>query len=354
MTAACPDCRAERPPGGAACPRCGLPLAGPVATELGRVDRELADLAARLVNLDQERNRLFARHGELVSRRSELIKMLRSAAQAMARPRANPAAQPGGPFPAGPVGILREAAAGPVAAHRRRPRCSRPCATAVRASETSGQSIQTVLLILGGLLLAVAAIAFTVFAWGRFGIPGRALILGGLTVVTFTVPALLVRKRLPATGETIAAVGLVLVALDGFAVWRVGLFDVDTALEPVTYAGLVAAVLAAVAVLYPFAVPLRLPRPIAVAVGQVVLPLLAVELRPEWLPVGTSFALVAALDLAVVWWAKRRHATRRADRRRHLRCHRRRDRGRHRPVRAVVGRLATETAPRSPSAPRCC
>jgi hypothetical protein len=297
----CPDCRAERPAGSAACPSCGLPLAGPVATELGRVDRELADLAARLVNLDQERSRLFSRRGELISRRSELIKALRSAAQAALRPRPAAPAQPGGS-----VGVLREAAPMPATAVREAAARLQP---AVQAGEASGHSIQTVLLLLGGLLLAVAAIAFTVFAWGRFGIPGRAIILAGLTIVMLTVPALLVRKRLAATGETIAAVGLVLVALDGYAAWRVGLFNVDNAMEPVTYAGVVAAVLTAVAALYPLAVPLRLPRPIAVLTGQFVLPLLAVELRPDWLPFGTSFALVAAADLVVVWWARRRHAT---------------------------------------------
>ncbi len=294
MTAAlCPDCRAERPPGSSACPRCHLPLTGPVATELGQVDRELVELDARLAGLEQERARLHGVRGQLLARRASLISALRAAV----RPRAA-VAQPGSPFQAATGNTARDLASGPV----------REAATAARtvAGEASSHSIQTVLLLLGGLLLAVAAIAFTAFAWSRFGIGGKALILSALTVVMLTVPAVLVRFKLPATGETIAAVGLVLVALDGYAAWRVGFLGVDDSLPVGVYAGIVAAVVTAVAALYPFAVPLRLPRPIAVVTGQAALPLVASSTD---VPFGSTATALVAANLAVVWLAKRYDAT---------------------------------------------
>lgn len=297
----CPDCRAERPPGSPSCPSCGLPLAGPAATELGRVDRELVDVAARLTGLDRERAQLLGRRAQLVTRRAELINALRAAARAVTRPPASAGGPfptgpiPTGPIPTGPIGAARDAAALPSTARM-----------VAQAGETSSQSIQTVLLLLGGLLLAVAAIAFTVFAWSRFGISGRALILAGLTVVMLGVPALLVKFRLPATGETIAAVGLVLVALDGYAAWRVGFLGVDDTLTAGVYSGVVATVLTLVAAGYPALVPLRLPRPIAVVAGQAALPLLASSTDT---PAGSVAALMVALNLAVVWFAKRHRAT---------------------------------------------
>jgi hypothetical protein len=288
MTAAlCPDCRAQYRPGSPNCPACGLPLVGPIAAELGQVDHELAALHTQLTGLSAEYARVDARRVAVLSRRGELIRLLRNAAHA--------ALTPAPPSRELPVGVSQQATA-----------ALRPAARAARtATEASGYSIQTVLLALGGLLLAVAAIAFTVFAWGRFGIPGRAIVLAGLTTVTLAVPAVLVRYRLSATAETIAVVGLVLVALDGYAAWRVGLFGVDTALHVRTYAGLVAAAVTVVGLCYSLLVPLRLPRLAAVLTGQAVLPLLASAMDLTALPMGTVAAVVVAVDLAVVAFALR-------------------------------------------------
>ncbi len=311
MTAAlCPDCRAERPPGTPSCPSCGLPLTGPEATELGRLDRELVDLGARLAGLDRERAQLQARQAQLFSRRAELINILRAA---LARPRA--ASMPAGSTTGAQELAARAAqkvASGPatgaqeLAARVAQKAVSTPVGTAVRTAEASSHSIQTILLVLGGLLLAVAAIVFTVVAWSRFGIAGRATILSGLTAVMLTTPAALVRFRLPATGETIAAVGLVLVALDGYAAWYVGFLGVDDAVPRGVYAGIVATVVTTVAAVYPMLVPLRLPRLFAIVTGQAAIPLLASSTALPW---GTAATATVGANLAVIWVARRHRAT---------------------------------------------
>ncbi|MEP6695470.1 MAG: hypothetical protein ABJA34_01180 [Pseudonocardiales bacterium] len=55
--------------------------------------------------------------------------------------------------------------------------------------EASPHSVQGVLLGLGGLLLAVADMVFTVVVWSRFGLAGRTAILLSCTAVTPAPPA---------------------------------------------------------------------------------------------------------------------------------------------------------------------
>ena len=57
------------------------------------------------------------------------------------------------------------------------------------APETSARTVQNVLFVLGGLLLGIGAIVFTVVAWPDLGIGARAAILGGFTLVTLAHPA---------------------------------------------------------------------------------------------------------------------------------------------------------------------
>ncbi|GAA0261959.1 hypothetical protein GCM10009539_54560 [Cryptosporangium japonicum] len=173
-----------------------------------------------------------------------------------------------------------------------------PVGEPVRA-EASAWSVQTVLLALGGALLAVAAIVFTVVAWGTFGIGGRAVILAGITAVTFAVPALLHRRGLASTAETIGLLGLVLLALDGYALHHVGLVPPGGP----RYTGLVLGTVAAVALVYPVLVPLRTLRP----AGLVLAHPAAVLLVSPSLDVVAAYA---ALGLALVGTdvAVRRHA----------------------------------------------
>ncbi|MFG1924920.1 SCO7613 C-terminal domain-containing membrane protein [Cryptosporangium sp. NPDC048952] len=174
-----------------------------------------------------------------------------------------------------------------------------PVGEPVRA-ETSAWSVQTVLLALGGVLLAVAAVVFTVVAWGAFGIGGRAAILAGITAITFAVPALLDRRGLASTAETIGLLGLVLVALDGYALHHVGLVPWGGP----RYAGTVLGAVTAVALLYPLLVPLRTLRPAGLVLAH---PAVILLFSPPLDAVAASAALGLALvgtDLAVRRYAR--------------------------------------------------
>ena len=153
-----------------------------------------------------------------------------------------------------------------------------PVGSAGRA-EASTRTIQTVLFVLGGLLLGTAAIVFTAVAWATFGVRGRALILGSFTALALAAPLFALRRRLVGTAETFAAVGLLLVLLDGYAAWYVNLFGVADGSVP-GYAAAVCAVTAAVAAGYASATGLVGPRFAALAVAQPVLPLAGRAGRP--------------------------------------------------------------------------
>ena len=94
------------------------------------------------------------------------------------------------------------------------------------AAETSTRTVQGLLFVLGGLLLGTAAVVFTAVAWAAVGVGGRALILAAFTALALAVPLVAVRRGLRGTAETFAAVGLLLVVLDGYAAWSVDLVGV--------------------------------------------------------------------------------------------------------------------------------
>lgn len=56
------------------------------------------------------------------------------------------------------------------------------------AKPSAPRSAQNVLLTLGGLLLTVAAVAFTLVSWGSMGIGGRAAVLALVTVAALAAP----------------------------------------------------------------------------------------------------------------------------------------------------------------------
>ncbi|MFI6325706.1 SCO7613 C-terminal domain-containing membrane protein [Nonomuraea sp. NPDC050556] len=232
----CPDCGAVLAAPVPACPRCALPLVGPLAAELWEVDLQL---------------------GRLRVRRDQLMFQLRAARVAR-------------PFVPPPPVVQR-------------------------SPEVSKRAAQNMLLILGGLLLTVAAIVFTVVSWGHIGIGGRAAILLAVTGVALAVPKLLVKRGLTATAETVGALGLGLILLDGYAARRVGLLD---QLNGDDYAALLIAVVALVAAGYSRVLPLKLPLPLAIGLAQIPLPLFALDARPEVL-VG-AFLATTVLDV-VIW-----------------------------------------------------
>ncbi|MFE0589356.1 SCO7613 C-terminal domain-containing membrane protein [Micromonospora echinospora] len=292
----------------------------PTAAEVVRLDAEITVLAGRVEQARRAYLDLGAALGTAQRRRADLAARVRASRtvppQAVVtpargtvrppRPAVAPtpsAPVPTGPMPTGPVPTgpvpsgpapVRPVAAGPVPVD--------PAAvggTAAGQRETSTRTVQGVLFVLGGLLLGTAAIVFTAVAWAAVGVVGRAAILAAVTALALAVPAVVVRRGLRGTAETIAAVGLLLVLLDGYAAWAVDLVGVTG--WPVTrYAALVGGASAAIATGYALVTRLAVPWFGALLVAQPVLPLLAAETRPGAAGWTLVFAGVALVDLAVV------------------------------------------------------
>ncbi|MER5877269.1 hypothetical protein ABT119_15250 [Streptomyces sp. NPDC001910] len=121
-----------------------------------------------------------------------------------------------------------------------RPAPIAPPSPPARRPEATAPGVQNVLLILGGVLLTVAAVAFTLVSWGRLGIVGRSAVLGAVTLAALGSPVVLLRRGLRSTAESLAGLGLVLTVLDAYALHTVALPDTDG----VGYAALASATLA--------------------------------------------------------------------------------------------------------------
>jgi hypothetical protein len=279
----CPACRtpADLDRG---CPGCGRPP-DPDAAAVIQLDREIAGLAVQERDRREAHAAVLARLAETRQRREALAARVRVAATAPAS-LAGPVPAPPPPAPGAP-GTLAPAAA-PAAA----------------GPETSALGIQTLLFVIGGLLLGSGAIVFAVVAWTTFGVAGQAAILAAGTGLALLVPVVALRRRLRGTAETFAVIGLLLVLLDGYAGWRAGLVG---DLPGSTWAGLVTAATGLLAVGYRRWTRLDSPRFGALALAQPPFPLLMVEPFRE-LPsaaavlagIGYLAVVLAAGNLAVV------------------------------------------------------
>ncbi|MFF3754299.1 SCO7613 C-terminal domain-containing membrane protein [Streptomyces sp. NPDC002018] len=238
--------------------------------------------ARELATIDQELVRLDARRGQLLARRAYLLSAVAlRPPEPFAAP--DPFAPPTAPLrPARPPHLASASSAGHAA--------SGP-------HETSPPHAQNALLVLGGVLLAVAAIAFTLVSWGRMGIGGRAAVLTGVTLLALAAPVPLLRRGLGSTAEAVAALGLVLTVLDAYALYRVGLPGTDA----LGYTAAATAVLAALWAGYGTALgALRGPLPVAVLTAQLPLPLWALADGAAPLTVAWALLVTAALDTALV------------------------------------------------------
>lgn len=207
--------------------------------------------AEELVLVDRELARLDAHRAQLLARRDWLLR------------------------------VLRQPAAAPVTPPR---------------PEAAPRSAQNVLLTLGGVLLTVAAVAFTLVSWGSMGIGGRAAVLAAVTSAALLGPVALLRKGLRSTAESVAALGLVLTVLDAYALHRVALPDTGA----LAYTASASAVLAAVWTAYGCALTrLWIPLPAAVVAAQLPLPLGVLAAGGGVLPFAWAALATAVLDLAV-------------------------------------------------------
>ncbi|MFI7659481.1 SCO7613 C-terminal domain-containing membrane protein [Micromonospora parva] len=272
------------------CPACGAPAdlsAGcsgcrrapdPTAAEVVRLSREVAELEPQVERARRAYTELAGRLTAVSRRRAELAAVVRAglAAPVVARP----------PSLVGPAPAIGP---GPGVAADSRP----------GAAETSTRTVQGLLFVLGGLLLGTAAVVFTAVAWAAVGVGGRALILTAFTALALGVPLLAVRRGLRGTAETFAAVGLLLVVLDGYAAWSVNLAGV-AGWPGSRYAALVGGASAAVAVAYGRWSGLTGPWFAALVAAQPALPLLAAETGAGAAGWAVILLGVALLNLAVL------------------------------------------------------
>ncbi|MGW7197990.1 SCO7613 C-terminal domain-containing membrane protein [Streptomyces chryseus] len=223
--------------------------------------------AEELVILDRELGHLEARRAQLLARRAWLLGVMRQAAAA--------------PYPPGP------------------PHPFAPPAP----KDASPRGAQNVLLTLGGVLLTIAAVAFTLVSWGHLGIGGRSAVLAAVTALALAAPAVLLRRGLVSTAESVAALGLALTVLDVYALHRVAAPGTDA----LAYAAGGSAALAVLWAAYGLGLGrLRLPLPAAVITAQ--FPFLLWALAADAGPLTLTWALLAtaALDVAVALWGSGR------------------------------------------------
>ncbi|MGC9544113.1 SCO7613 C-terminal domain-containing membrane protein [Streptomyces sp. UG1] len=175
---------------------------------------------------------------------------------------------------------------------------SAPAPVAPPRPEASAPRVQNVLLALGGVLLTIAAMAFTLVGWGHLGIAGRALVLGGATVAVLAAPVPLLKRGLRSTAGSVAGLGLALTVLDAYALHEVGLPDVDAT----GYAAAASAVLAALWTAYgllPRTSKLRLPLPAALVAAQLPLTLWAVAADAGLFGITAAVLVTAGFDTGV-------------------------------------------------------
>lgn len=216
--------------------------------------------ADELVLVDRELARLDARRTELLARRAWLIRALYPPVRAMTPP---------------------------------------PGTRAV--ADSTPRSAQNVLLTLGGTLLTIAAVAFTLVSWGSMGIGGRAAVLLVVTSAALAAPVALLRKGLVSTAESVAALGLVLMVLDAYALHRVALAGTDG----LGYTAVACAVLAGAWTAYGSLLPrLRIPLPAAVVAAQLPLPLGALAAGSGPTAFAWAALVTAAADMAAVLWTR--------------------------------------------------
>jgi hypothetical protein len=236
------------------CSSCGAHLTGPTAQRLWDVD-------VALLRLDGQRR-------ELQRERAELARSLRGEAPTPAGPLPEPAAAPAAPRP-----------------------------------EWTPAGVQNALLWLGGLLLGVAALVFAAVTYDRLGAGGRAAVLLLLTLAVGLAVPVVRRRGLLSTAEVLAAVTLLLGALDAYGLRTLG---VGGQLSDDGYAAASAAVLAVLAAGAARLVPVLVARAAAVLLAQLPVPLVLVDVQAS--PATAALALVglAAADVAAIVLLRRR------------------------------------------------
>ncbi|WP_157930642.1 SCO7613 C-terminal domain-containing membrane protein [Glycomyces xiaoerkulensis] len=242
------------------CPRCGQRSTPAQCPSCGRGPEPLL---ARLDELDTALRVISHHNRSRAAVEAERLEVLEALGRLAESYRNRTAASPSAPAPTtGPT----PAPPGPATPPPPPPPRARP--------EMGAKAVQTLLLGLGGLLVAAAIVIFTAVAWRHLGDAGRLAILTGFTALLLGTPVALLRFGLRATAETfgaLASLALWCSALAGYYLLLPGGASL-TAEAVGTWTMLVLAALAA----YRAAVPVA-------ATGWAMLPLAAI---------GASFAAV--------------------------------------------------------------
>jgi hypothetical protein len=275
------------------CPGCGRapdPNAAAVITLDGRILRLRQDL-------DEAKNRVQELTSQLMMLMQEREAYATAVRAAVLKERSEQAPAVDAPATAAAIPALAAAVTAPPVG----PATVKPVDEPARA-ETSTKTVQTLLFVLGGIILGIAAIVFTGVAFTRFGLVGRAVILSTVTLVTLAVPPLVRRRGLRGTAETFAALGFLFVLLDGYAAWYVNLLGIQDSWDLSFYQAMVLAVTACLALGYALAFQLTGPRFVALTTAQPVLPLIFANLTfsdRNWV---FQFCGVALLNAVILAW----------------------------------------------------
>ncbi|MFG1610948.1 SCO7613 C-terminal domain-containing membrane protein [Actinoplanes sp. NPDC049265] len=161
--------------------------------------------------------------------------------------------------------------------------------------EASSQSVQNILLVLGALLLGVAAVVFATVAVTNPVTRGFVLLL--FTAIALVSAPWFAKRDLSSTAETVSAVGLVLLPVSLYALHDSSLgLNVSAAV----YLGVTFMITAVAGFVYAGVTRLNAPRYATVIAVQPVPPLLAypwIEGPAGW---GLALAIVALLDLLLL------------------------------------------------------
>jgi hypothetical protein len=197
---------------GEICPQCGLDLGNPASADLAATSAHAAALLDHRLDII---GRIRFDTAQAIAARRSTAAAFSAVAPVLSSPTFD-AVTAGAPLaetwavPSGagvPAGAVPPGASLPPAS---------PAPPALPAAPRRS-SVQVILLVVGISLLSVAAIFFLVYAFINFGILGRSLIIGAITIAAFAVASLLRRRHLTATAEGIATLAAVLAYLDVYA-----------------------------------------------------------------------------------------------------------------------------------------
>ncbi|WP_446218437.1 SCO7613 C-terminal domain-containing membrane protein [Micromonospora sp. IBHARD004] len=286
------------------CPHCGADQPQ-WAEHLAEIERSIAEMKARDAEIAREQRQIAAKMQAALFQRDILAHAGEERIKQATRPRRVLRRRPGRRPPTAATGapprVPRQGTPPPNPDDLPPP----PRSTAhwldvddpEHPPEASSREVQNIPLGLGALLLGVAAVVFAAVATSSMDALARLGVLLVATVLMLLAPPVLARRGLTSTAETIAAVGLLLVPLAGYALWAVD--RIGGGASGAVFAGSIFLVTTLVAFGYARGSWLRAPRFATVLAAQPVLPLLAYDRITG--PTGWALALtaVAVVDLAL-------------------------------------------------------